>query len=329
MFDFLKFNGTQLIEFNVFRLVFDVIAAADIGLQLYNLVVMFIATPKTMIDYRFYLCFQTLGDLLFEIWFGIILAPRVSGEDNCFVFRGPMRESTDPAKLKAAGFLAFSLSRVAYCYLYRLIAHDTTVPKKLNRPLKVRLIMNGAPTTIWWCIDLHSKMVWFYTIGAFFIASQLVNIVGGIVIIRMISVSAQQLTKETYKLHMQLSIVLLIQGAVPFVCIFLPLSFFSCIFFFKGFSNALKEKFGSGEYGVIPTLRKICLVMISLFPLINALLNIVFIRPYRHFTKNLVRRIFCPFKNRYRVTPADTPQRNDGMTISDVQTNNVSPALTS
>ncbi|KAI1700491.1 hypothetical protein Ddc_18061 [Ditylenchus destructor] len=373
MFDFLVFNGTQLIEFNVFRLLFDGSAVVDIGLQLYNLVVMFIATPKTMIDYRFYLCLQTRFD-----------------------------------------------------------------------------------EALWWCIDLESNIIWFYTIGVFFIASQLTNVIGGTFIIRMIRKSAQQLTKETYKLHMQLSVVLLIQhargclqsqdaedcvqkreierslvgpahvplrlrrssahspapspnrnivlvadwldgrqavrdtrslavaarslwrlslrgpaaglragrrsmgraradegslyfsllhailcvlalktasrvlkagivyppGAVPFFCIFLPLSFFSTLFFFDGLNMELKERYGDGIYGVIPTMIKICLVLISFFPLINAVLNIVFVKPYRDFAKKLLSCIFCHFKE--NVVNVDVPLRST--TVSDVQVVNVSPA---
>ncbi|KAI1709250.1 hypothetical protein Ddc_13963 [Ditylenchus destructor] len=383
--DFLEFDRNHtLYEFNVFRLLFDSVALVDTCLQVYNLVVMFIATPKIMADYRYYLVLQTACDLFFEFWFGLILAPRITQYSNCFAYRGPIggqgmfapqiisgtdswipwgtqergipSDATATRSRIAMGILFFLTSSVIfaqhYSYLYRLgavmTAKDPTknITQKYNRPIarlagllgvltisglvgfaafnlsttneELREIMREVEAFdwVWWCIDVPANLMWFWIVVAVFIASQLVNLIGGIVIIRTIRLSANQLAPETYKIYMELSIVLLLQGAVPFICIFVPLFWMTFIpivvvpLFYRNPENVLSIPKRLPKGLLMPTISKIGILLICLFPLINAMLNIVFIRPYRDFAKKLLRKILCCKKRETTGAVAPRPIQN-------------------
>ncbi|KAI1693076.1 serpentine type 7TM GPCR chemoreceptor srh domain-containing protein [Ditylenchus destructor] len=226
-----------------------------------------------------------------------------------------------------------------YSYLYRLIvlkfAHDGSVAERLNRlssrlaGVVLMILLAGFVTfavynisedneeveltqkkvtahnllgQVWWCVD-DTKIGWLYTISAFFVLSQLINLFGGIVIIRMIKSSKEKLTPDTYKMHMSLSVVLLIQGTTPFLCIFIPLFHITTVMHFHRFYESILIV-------LQPVLTKTCIVLISLFPMINAILNIVFIKPYRNFAIKLAKRICCCCKARRTrdIVPLAVPQ---------------------
>ncbi|KAI1700476.1 hypothetical protein DdX_16687 [Ditylenchus destructor] len=210
----------ELKEFNAFRLLFDSTAVLDTVLQCYNFAVLFIATPKAMVDYRYYLCMQIISDLIFEIWYGYILAPRVTPVSNCFITRGPLVLTTETSSRFAAGFLFFSVGLVIcaqhYSYLYRLalfkFGHDFyTIQEKLNRPLEVKKLLPNAKNVLL-CTGVSSgNLAWFVIIFILLLTSQLINIIGGILIIKEIKSAAVLMKQENYKLNLQLSTVLLIQ----------------------------------------------------------------------------------------------------------------------
>ncbi|KAI1710250.1 serpentine type 7TM GPCR chemoreceptor str domain-containing protein [Ditylenchus destructor] len=93
--------------------------------------------------------------------------------------------------------------------------------------------------------------------------------------------------QENYKLNLQLSTVLLIQGAIPFVCVFLPIIVMALIVP-AIFTN--RDTYNEFDVQLMP---KAALILMSLFPVINGLLTIFGIRPYRQFAKRLFGRIFC------------------------------------
>ncbi|KAI1702050.1 serpentine type 7TM GPCR chemoreceptor str domain-containing protein [Ditylenchus destructor] len=202
-----------------------------------------------------------------------------------------------------------------YSYLYRLVvikfAEDDGITRKLNNPmgrllgLLVMFFVAGVITygafsismdpqeipqhggATWWCLDVSRNWPWFYTLATLLTMSQLINVIGGIIIVGMIKSMATRLTRETYKIYMQLSVVLLIQCCVPFVSIFIPITCMSLLVPDYQSLSIDEPLLPIQEY------TKLLLLMVSLFPLINGLLNIIFIKPYRNFATRLARRVCC------------------------------------
>ncbi|KAI1697808.1 serpentine type 7TM GPCR chemoreceptor srh domain-containing protein [Ditylenchus destructor] len=326
MFDeILVFNGTQLAEFNVFRLTFDIVALANTCLQLYNLAVIYVATPKNLLEYRFCLYLQTIFDLCFEFWYGVMLGPRITRYTYCLAFRGPLQFNN--------GFLGSSICMAVlfffgsmiicaqhYSYIYRCLLVVSVTDKKLmrsfNKPTS-RIIgvmlfaliaalvgfaafsitqdfeemrdlkKQYAPNTTWWCVDVDKHMVWVCIMAVLFVISQFVNLVGGIVVIlAMKRVGARvTLDQATHRMQTQVTIVLLFQGMTPFFCIFVPLILVTYV------APVYRPYFYPGT-DLVGQVEKVCIILVATFPLINAILTSFFIKPYRKFTQKLFRRAF-------------------------------------
>ncbi|KAI1706174.1 serpentine type 7TM GPCR chemoreceptor str domain-containing protein [Ditylenchus destructor] len=220
-----------------------------------------------------------------------------------------------------------------YCYIYRCVvvafSADVDVINRFNKPLskllgmlvssficalvgfatfsitmdyeeipRLKLPQETVPHETWWCVDIAAHPTWAYFIAAFFIASQLVNLFGGIAIIRAIKLAKDRLSPATYKMQMQLTKVLLVQGVSPFFCIFLPIVYLTVVQpFLRDLMIPLEiidePNLLDANKIFLFTILKACLVLIALFPFINALLNIIFIKPYREFTVQLFRVAFC------------------------------------
>ncbi|KAI1697811.1 serpentine type 7TM GPCR chemoreceptor srh domain-containing protein [Ditylenchus destructor] len=334
--------------FSWFRLLYDLVGVVDIILQTYNFIVIYVATPKSMHGYRFYLYFQTICDLFFELWYLLVVAPVLVRMPGCITFRSRLDLSNEYMRIEMA--IVFFLGSLLICAqhyscLYRFMvitkAEDDTVVHGFNRPfmkcIGVGILLMISATVgfcayeiaaddqyvesayhlvtaerekqehrivkkkiYWWCLDWSNRLPWYYTIGTLFLASQIMNFIGFFAIIRLVKSVQNRLTPATYKMHVTLSILLCIQGLVPLFCMVIPMVFILVI----------------GRLFNLPyvaDLTRILFMLIGAFPLINGILVVTFIGPYRRFAISLWRRLWC-IKRTVNVAPVVVSQtRTQGL----------------
>ncbi|KAI1692610.1 serpentine type 7TM GPCR chemoreceptor srh domain-containing protein [Ditylenchus destructor] len=106
-------------------------------------------------------------------------------------------------------------------------------------------------------------------------------------IIRTLRKTAHMYSRKTYKLQIQLTLLLLAQLASPVVFFLIPVVYaMGCGLIDCGTNNSL-----TGEIGMI---------MITLYALSNPLLTISFVTPYRSYTRGKLGSICIPFGTRIR-----------------------------
>uniref|UniRef100_A0AC34RPY3 Uncharacterized protein n=1 Tax=Panagrolaimus sp. JU765 TaxID=591449 RepID=A0AC34RPY3_9BILA len=108
-------------------------------------------------------------------------------------------------------------------------------------------------------------------VGVLICILQIISFVCVFRIFRNLSENVQKYSKKSLSLHRQLTRALLLQLFSPFVCIFLPVG----AYFMALMAVQLPVSNTSGQIGV---------VMITIFPLVNASITILFISPFRKYT---------------------------------------------
>ncbi|KAI1704699.1 serpentine type 7TM GPCR chemoreceptor srh domain-containing protein [Ditylenchus destructor] len=109
--------------------------------------------------------------------------------------------------------------------------------------------------------------------------TEIVCFIIAFVIVRMLRCNAHIFSKKTYKIHLQLTILLVVQLISPILFIAIPVC-----------SSLLYSLFDQP----IPTvIGDILMLALSFNATANSLLTICFVTPYRRYTKSLLQRIFC------------------------------------
>ncbi|KAI1693079.1 serpentine type 7TM GPCR chemoreceptor srh domain-containing protein [Ditylenchus destructor] len=104
-------------------------------------------------------------------------------------------------------------------------------------------------------------------------------------ILRALRKNAHTFSKKTYKIHLQLTILLIVQLICPVVFVILPTGV-SLIFALSGY-------FTPQGFGVV--LGHVFMIAISFYGTANSILTMFFVKPYRRHTKSLLQKILCPF----------------------------------
>lgn len=148
-------------------------------------------------------------------------------------------------------------------------------------------LRNKGPRTPAMFLDINSSILQFgilYTIILLFISIAL-GFFMAIHIILYLRKNVSSFTEKTYKMHLQLTVVLIVQQITPILCIILPLIITVLI----GIVN-------SGDIQISKAVLSIILTVATFYPATNALICIIFITPYWNFTKGWILWIFFKMK---------------------------------
>ncbi|KAH7694515.1 hypothetical protein AAVH_38436 [Aphelenchoides avenae] len=124
------------------------------------------------------------------------------------------------------------------------------------------------------CFDFVNRprmMYAFLGVGAIFLVFEAVSVFTGYLVINRLRRTAK-FSVRTSQMHLQLTRLLIAQILSPVLCMFLPVA------------AACVAILANGGILVYALDGYIALTMLSLFPLINAMLTILFVAPYRQFT---------------------------------------------
>uniref|UniRef100_A0AC34Q3Y5 Uncharacterized protein n=1 Tax=Panagrolaimus sp. JU765 TaxID=591449 RepID=A0AC34Q3Y5_9BILA len=169
-------------------------------------------------------------------------------------------------------------------------------------------IFDGVPKdAIWiWYEQTGTKTLYFLTcILSGFLASEIFCLGLGFVILRTLKKNAANFSAKTYKLHQQLTILLILQLLTPIIFFIVPISasIFAMIF-------NLKYQKPADDIGFI---------FFSLYSSSNSSLTIIFVSPYRKFTWDhtfgLVTK-WIPWCKRDTSLAVILPQKSTGFTIN-------------
>ncbi|KAI1696731.1 serpentine type 7TM GPCR chemoreceptor srh domain-containing protein [Ditylenchus destructor] len=102
------------------------------------------------------------------------------------------------------------------------------------------------------------------------------------IILRMLRRNAHCFSKKTYKIHLHLTILLVVQLVSPILFIATPVCLsLICMFF---------------AFPIPVVIGDILMLALSFYATANSLLTICFVTPYRRYTKALLQRIVCKSK---------------------------------
>ncbi|KAH7715914.1 SRN-1 protein [Aphelenchoides avenae] len=303
---------------HIYDIVLVVITYLDIVTQCYVIVVMVLATPEKMRQYRFFMMLYTLCDLSFAIMLGIAIHPTpilsipcaalrgvfqafdrhvarlawslalfcgtavLAAQDYCIIYRGAVvwREGrylsklvTRTSKLVAVTVIFFVASLNAFVG-YFLASPDKYTPEEHPQ---IRIATNpGSDAYV--CVSLAKSPIFPLPVIVLPGAGIAEVVFYGLALATVIYIrkhsSVLQMSERSRKLNIQLSLLLLMQTTTPILSIFIP---FLIII--------VPTHFG---FITPPWMQMTGYTIFSLFPLINAILTIVFVKPYREFT---IRRL--------------------------------------
>uniref|UniRef100_A0A7E4W3X2 Serpentine receptor class gamma n=1 Tax=Panagrellus redivivus TaxID=6233 RepID=A0A7E4W3X2_PANRE len=125
-----------------------------------------------------------------------------------------------------------------------------------------------SPIWKWYCIMALVGFCYFF-FGSLLLSAY---------IIRQISKNARKFTEKTYRLHLQLSFILVVQIILPLIFVVGPLSI--VFFYFVYWEQPLSSN--AAYIGV---------TLLTVYPSTNTFITIVGVTPYRNFTTNWIMAI--------------------------------------
>ncbi|KAI1722398.1 serpentine type 7TM GPCR chemoreceptor srh domain-containing protein [Ditylenchus destructor] len=162
--------------------------------------------------------------------------------------------------------LALAFSIPAYeCFTnserFREAYRTWGLPLPYISPDEVGLFMEYVPRT-----RTYAEFI----VGGF-VLSEILCFLIAYLIFRNLKKNSHHFSKKTYRIHLQLTLLLVIQLSLPFIFIVFPIGY------------ALKAALtndplneGAGDIGII---------MLSLYATVNSFVTIIFVTPYRRYTK--------------------------------------------
>ncbi|KAH7703802.1 hypothetical protein AAVH_29022 [Aphelenchoides avenae] len=314
----------------VVRYVFHVLSVTDVCFQLYNVFLILRVTPQSMSKYRLLMLLCTLYDLLFVLNAAYFMQPKPIMAFSCVSMHGLSRYfGMEGARLSMAVAVFFE-AMVVGCQLYCLIYRTCLVMGYLDasdvfaRPLVVlvaslfnvavavalsRLIYNcllsdegilnyepwpgfekpltehlAPEDSVVFCLpDSEALITAGAIIGGAFVTVQAACITLSVLGIRHLKKNSHGFSEKTRAMHLQLTRLLLAQILSPMICMFMPIVGF-VIFIIISMNMVFPWSNLPVELGIL---------CFTAFPLINAILTITFVPPYRRFTTSLLSMVFC------------------------------------
>ncbi|KAI6198762.1 hypothetical protein M3Y96_00553800 [Aphelenchoides besseyi] len=284
-------------------------------LQIYIIFLTRYKLPKTMENYRFFLYVFTFWDLVFELTFGIVVVPFPLAPIFAADVRGVAGLlSFEFAKVAVSALITFGANVIQsqfWCLCYRFVA---VLPNKsyqtwfCSAKCKLIFFLVGQCITVSLGFGFYQTMntesetyrilgeheyrredkrfeirgrvilvevtfLWthnyLHIIGILFVLIELAC--GVLVCITLKILNKYAVSDRTFKLQIQLLKVLALQFVCPLIFIFIPvIALILVIFFETSILNDLTDQIG--------------LFMLSLIGLINCILCLVFIGPYKNYT---------------------------------------------
>ncbi|KAI1700596.1 hypothetical protein DdX_16626 [Ditylenchus destructor] len=245
----------------------------------------------------FFFCSTAICAQHFSYFYRLVVVMFADNDQAIRNFNRPLSKLVGLALLfVVSGVIGFSAYNIAMDYEdFRILA--ATVP-----PL-------GNP---YWCVHTKGlRPLWISLMGVIFLLSQVLNLAGGILNIRMIRSAKQKLSPATYKMHLQLTVLLLIQGLLPILFVLSP---FGALLLWVTNPRVSGAEFmpwyytGNTSFRYTQMLMQLSLLLLDMFPMTNAILIIVFIKPYRKIFVQLCQRLIPKILKRRSNAVEDAPQ---------------------
>ncbi|KAE9546847.1 hypothetical protein FO519_009941 [Halicephalobus sp. NKZ332] len=167
--------------------------------------------------------------------------------------------------------ITFSLSIPGY-----LSIADAKRTNELLASVPPEILVNRGPRTPIFVLDVNYPIVFGAVLYICFLL--LVSIILGfymaVHIILYLRKHASNFTERTYKMHLQLTVVLIVQQITPIIFMVIPVATVILIAVMNG-----------GNVYISKTAINIIMLMLTFYPMTNALICVIFITPYWNFTK--------------------------------------------
>ncbi|KAH7703803.1 CRE-SRN-1 protein [Aphelenchoides avenae] len=309
----------------VVRYVFHVLSVTDVCFQLYNVFLILRVTPQSMSKYRLLMLLCTLYDLLFVLNIAYFMQPKPLMPFSCVSVHGLSKHlGTFGARISMAVAVLFDVMVVGgqlHCLLYRtcLIYGYRNASDVFTKPLAVlmysllaivvgfalsRLIYNcllsdesqsnylvlpsaelfAPEDSVLFCLPITETLITAGAIiGGAFVIAQAVCITLSVLGMRHLKRNSNGFSAKTRAMHLQLTRLLLAQILSPMICLFVPIVGF-VVFVIISMYTLLPWSNLPVELGIL---------FFTAFPMVNAVLAITFVGPYRRFTASFLSTIFC------------------------------------
>ncbi|KAH7714996.1 Protein SRN-1 [Aphelenchoides avenae] len=316
---------------NWYDVTLSLLAVIPVLSQVYVIWMVIKKSPKSMAEYRFFLCLYTAWDMLFTIVIGVLLhpsplfpAPSVYANGLSTLFGTSGVDVTLHVGFYAAANVVMDLD---YCLLYRMV-----VIMEDKRPYQWFVSKMGY--VMFWALGVLVSVCVVFALSNCFLVQRnhlehfsdypgvvdliprnaiviymekrlasthwiMMGLFGGLLVSELVSLgvvfkvlrtlrrNAGNFSKKTYRLHLQLTALLLLQLSTPIIFVVFPLvvTIFSVVL----------------ETTLTQMHAKVGFLLLALYAPVNSLLVIVFVGPYRRYTASqvltVVRALVKPFAN--------------------------------
>lgn len=170
--------------------------------------------------------------------------------------------------------ITFSISITGY-----LSVTDEQTTNNLLAALSPEILANKGPRTPIFFLAVDSPVVFYGVLYIFvmFLVSIVLGFFMAIHIILYLRKHASNFTAKTYRMHLQLTVILIVQQITPIVFIITPIVTIIAIAIRNG-----------GSVYISKTAFSVVVALATFYPMTNAAICIVFITPYWNFTKEWV-----------------------------------------